>query len=1458
MADREFERTDTPRPRKRKSLLGHVTAGLLSVVGVVVGLVALLLLLLQLPPVQERVTKLALGAIEAAGYEVEATVEHQIWPASFGLRNVRVSDEDGLIFEAERIWLDWSPSALFGGRVVVNALELQSPTLHRVPATGEDAPPEEETDGGFAGLPVAVVVKRIDISEAQILGDTVGEPIEFFMLGSAMLDGPRAEADLDASWRPLGEAFGYIPGEAHIDLEGNLRKRALTVDARVTEAPGGFLGRLIGAGAEHPVSAELKGSGPQEEWQLAAEAHVGGWGSGSLEGTIDFARFETIRLTGEASPGPLAPPEVAEAFGDAVTFRLTAERPDPQTFVLTTLDLTGAKTRAEGKGRVVFGETPKSLEALSRPVDIALDLSLQGNPIPNEMIRTLIDQGIEISTKAVYDPRVAVLEVEQLTAKTSFLALAAAAKIDLDETKVTGAATLEASDLSRLAPLIGMRIDGAGKVEVSDLAASAQGLGSADVAFSLGGLASETMDLAALTGRSVTGRATLTGGETEYRVSDLSVRTGNDTLSVGGSASYDLSSGGGKADLAFSGKKPELVLETLAPGLTEEVSLGGPFEGTATASMVGDRVEMNAKVALASLALRDRDLGRATLALDYGGTLSAGDGSLTWTAAKATDEPLLATSFAVDTTASTIKLDNLTLALPDMAARGSLSGTYAPLAMSGAVEANISDLGTLQTWLDALRVTQGLPVTLSGGTATARVTLTPKPEGQSFAATASIDNAVGVSGADALNLTSLALDASGQLGSTPKETRLTAKLTAGQTSLGANSLDGLTASADGTLTKLGLGAAIQGIEIAGIDAAPGSVSAEATYADTGKGQRVDIAKLTASLVDIDAALAKPTALTIDGGALALAPTVLTLTHDPDGEGKRKPVRGQITASAEQGPGALAFNAKIDKLPMAIPARLGDIAGASVPRSGIIAGTIDYSVGKGRNTATVALKADDLQIAAGGTARAVDLALDAGWKGKSLDAKMTITGVSQQPGVITASVPLVLPPGALVPTVPERAALRAAIDFDGRAEDLLALYPLEDHQLTGALVIDMQVTGTVETPVVAGSAALQNARYLNTETGTLLNDLSLKLSLARAGALAVDFSAKDGGSGRITGDGTVNIAPNQQFPFEAQLNVDRAYLVRRDDVTGEFSGNITAQGNTTGMSVTGRITANRMDISIPDDLPSGADPIDVTFENGAAPDYLDVPEQADASETQAMPISLDITLVFPGRTFVRGRGLDSEWSGELKVTGTAAEPVVAGALSISRGTFELAGRTFDIPKGDVTFDGGTNIDPRLDIQAETQLDEITGILTATGRASNPTIEVTSDPARPPDSVLAQVLFGKDVGDLTPFEALRLAQALRTLTGGGGGGFDPLTEVRQVLGVDTLKLDMGDTAAGGTESASVRVGKYVSDDLFVGVKQGLRAGESAVAVELDVTDSITVESEIGAQNDSSVGINWKWEY
>jgi translocation and assembly module TamB len=244
------------------------------------------------------------------------------------------------------------------------------------------------------------------------------------------------------------------------------------------------------------------------------------------------------------------------------------------------------------------------------------------------------------------------------------------------------------------------------------------------------------------------------------------------------------------------------------------------------------------------------------------------------------------------------------------------------------------------------------------------------------------------------------------------------------------------------------------------------------------------------------------------------------------------------------------------------------------------------------------------------------------------------------------------------------------------------------------------------------------------------------------------------------------------------------------------------------------------------------------------------------EPAGPPVTLALNVKANDKVFIRGRGLESEWSADIAVSGDAEDPLFEGKLELRRGYLDFAGRRFALSRGLIAFDRYAPNNPRLDIRAEHETkDGVTAIIEIKGRAQSPDISLLSTPSLPSEDVMALVLFGKPATDLSALESLQVAQALAQITGVGPFGGAGITgTARRALGLDMLSLAFdAETGAGALE-----VGKYVADGLFVSATQDARGENGSVRIEYEIAKSVTVETELKQDGDQTVSANWKIDF
>ncbi|HPF46987.1 MAG TPA: translocation/assembly module TamB domain-containing protein, partial [Emcibacteraceae bacterium] len=200
-----------------------------------------------------------------------------------------------------------------------------------------------------------------------------------------------------------------------------------------------------------------------------------------------------------------------------------------------------------------------------------------------------------------------------------------------------------------------------------------------------------------------------------------------------------------------------------------------------------------------------------------------------------------------------------------------------------------------------------------------------------------------------------------------------------------------------------------------------------------------------------------------------------------------------------------------------------------------------------------------------------------------------------------------------------------------------------------------------------------------------------------------------------------------------------------------------------------------------------------------------------------------------------------------------EPLVSGTASLIRGFFEFSGKRFILTRGNLTFPEDGSNDPIADVEAEHQLSDLLAKLNITGRVSKPTIKMSSNPYLPENELMARILFGTSVSELSAVELVQLASAVHSMSNGGGQGF--MGGIRNAIGIDRLSIDNDASREYGT---TITGGKYLTNNVYVEVSTAPATGETSTAVEVDLTKNLSLVTKRTLDHDNSLSIRWSWDY
>ncbi len=431
-----------------------------------------------------------------------------------------------------------------------------------------------------------------------------------------------------------------------------------------------------------------------------------------------------------------------------------------------------------------------------------------------------------------------------------------------------------------------------------------------------------------------------------------------------------------------------------------------------------------------------------------------------------------------------------------------------------------------------------------------------------------------------------------------------------------------------------------------------------------------------------------------------------------------------------------------------------------------------------------------------------------------------------------------------------------LEINGALPLAIANNLLAPRLLEGAAEFDLSVIGPASLGSVSGAITTQNARLSAPTLGESLTGIQTKVALNQ-GRAQVDLKASVRSGGNLTVSGPINLSGDANADLAIKLNGIRI----KDAALYEtiVSGNLSAQGPLTGgAEINGALRLGNTEIRVPSssigtlgDLPNvthinaNADVV-ATLKNAGA---LDDATEGSPSDNNRPEYPLNITISAPSRIFVRGRGLDAELGGALRIGGTSNDVIPSGVFELVRGRLDILQQRFELTEGSASVQG--DFAPIIRLVAQTEATTGTVIrIVVEGPATEPQVRFESIPELPQDEVLSQLIFGRDLASISPLQAVQLAAAVNSLSGRGGGSL--LSDFRSELRLDELDITTDDQG-----NAAVRAGAYLSKNVYTDVTVSTD-GTTDININLDITSEITAKGSAGADGETSIGIFFEKDY
>jgi len=1345
-----------------------------------------------------------LGSSAAQSVEIDRI--DGLLSGSTRIGHVLLSDADGepwLLLKG--IQIDWSPLALLKAGLAIDDLSVESVELARLPQSSES-----QSDSGPLVLPLAFDIKRFSAPDILVGEPVAGRVARFEAKGSARVDASLSTALADL----VVKRIDGVGGELTLDADYLESEDRFNISAKLSEPAGGVMAYLLSLAPQDAISLTATSQGSLADWRLNAAGTIND--EIVAEANLQMVAGEAgdaVSLQANGTFDRFLPPSLGQLLSGRSDLVLEGLiEPDRNGAVIDVFTFSSSQLSAQARGRVAReGDVDLTASVLPQSGATALQfgegasrVSLSG---PKASIRVTGNAKqaavhLELSIDSVAGSD---FNADGLTAVADFDQFALDTRSGTGSVDVKIAAVGSSNDVAARAVAGGVAMsgnialgeDGSVSSERLQVRTGVAAVAIDDFAFDgAGGLAaslSGTIRNAVVSAQTpeFLGPDTTFEGKVSRDDSGAVAVTDFQASSEFATASGDIalnSEGEISGDIEASVSKLAGADDAISGGLSLAASVSGQSSAPA----------FDVKLTGNELMVQGRDL--SDLMLVAKGIADPASPQADVELTGALDGQSINGSMVLGQSDGVVRISPLRLQVADNLISGDLvlDEAYRP---KGVIDLDLKDIGSLSAL--ALQAING-----SGGGSI-------KLDVQDEKSIADIGLGFPVLSGEGFSIRDARL--SGKIVDLLGAPKPTGTLDVASLSASGTDVSNLKA----TFSQSQSWTVIEGkAQAAGL---PVSINARVRQGEAGTELEVETARTAWKGLAIN--LTEPARMVVRDGVAQIERLVIS------------PGGGQVSVTGSAGQ-ELAVDIAISSLPLTSVNAVAPGAGLS----GALSGKVSI---RGSSSAPVIdydFNASDVRAAAASSVADVPLSVNA--SGGFGGGKLSFNARGNGSGLaFTAS-------GGLETSGAQ--AISAKINGSVPFSLLSRTIAQQGLALTGTAQADIAIDGSVGAPQISGTITTSGSRLVDGRTGIAIDKLSAEIGLTPGEASIRSLSGELSSGGQISGSGTVRLDPASNYPADLNLKVVRGRYADGQMVATRFDADLTLSGPLTGLpKLGGSVLLDETTLTVPDTLPSSISGLDVTHKNASA----DIQSQAERLSGGSVGgssngIGLDVQIK-ASRIFVRGRGMDVELGGALRLTGTTGSPVAAGGFDLVRGRLSILGKRLDFTSGTLGFAG--SVVPILDLAASSQSGSTTVTVLITGPADAPVFSFTSSPELPEDEVLAQLVFGRSISSLSAFQIAQLAEAAGQLTGAVNGG-GVLEQLRRATGVDDIDVRTDED----TGATSLGVGKYLNDRTYLGIEGGSSAGSSKATIDLDIGKGIKLRGEASSDGGTKGGIFYEREY
>ena len=363
---------------------------------------------------------------------------------------------------------------------------------------------------------------------------------------------------------------------------------------------------------------------------------------------------------------------------------------------------------------------------------------------------------------------------------------------------------------------------------------------------------------------------------------------------------------------------------------------------------------------------------------------------------------------------------------------------------------------------------------------------------------------------------------------------------------------------------------------------------------------------------------------------------------------------------------------------------------------------------------------------------------------------------------------------------------------------LRLAQLFDPDVTssGQLEFNINTYGAQSNPNVHGEVRIANASFAMVDVPVGLSNGNGTLALTGDRLNVTNFEGTVGG-GKITARGGVGYHPSLQFDLAVSGQGIR--MLYPDGVRQGLSANLTLTGTPEQAALRGQVNVDQLSFAPDFDLSS----IVASVEGEGVEEP---PSRGFLSNLQ-----LNVGVRSTQSVNAASRTVSVNGSANLRLTGTAAQPVVLGRINLTGGDLIFQGNRYVLQNGVIDFVNPSRTEPNINASMTTTILQYNIGLRFEGQLDRLRTSYSSTPALPPADIINLIAFGKtqEAANATATTANQTAeQSIASAVSS-----QVTSRVQNIVGLSQLSVDPTLGTSQQNAGAIITVQKRVTSKIFV---------------------------------------------